>query len=463
MKPLIGRLEERPNLNDPAMIDGVFVPLRAAELDSGASRSFVNGVKILSFSADSSEVRMFPIHTSSSTTRRFLDPKYSSIRTLTFRWEEEDFPGFDEFLENLPSGFAKDPDYGLGLLKPCNRIVRLIEEHTSCQEISFVEGDDITRDGRVLRFGLNRFSDIWKELNRIDGRGSRATSRVKDAYVHNDLASSLNLDETSYNLGRHPMSKFVAKAAADEEELTETEQDSLIDVVVSESISLANERPARFQKLHREVELVNLDLLIKTYEESLGKKTSEAHWQNFFDANAFALQQIFGAPMVIAQSGATVGGGRFNGSGDKIADYLVKNTLTNNIALVEIKKPTTPLLGKEYRSGIYGASTELDGAITQVLDQAYQLTTNFATMKHNTRNYDLEAYAISCFVIAGRSPAVQESNRQKSFELYRANSRNVKVVTYDEVLAQLKILRTFLQPPTTTKDPETLHKVDDHG
>ncbi|MES9518597.1 Shedu immune nuclease family protein [Rhodococcus qingshengii] len=460
MKPLIGRLEERPNPDDPATIDGFFVPLRTAKSDARESRSAINGVKILSFSSDYSEIRMFPIHTSSSMNRNFLSPKYSEIRTLTFRWEEEDFPGFEEFLENLPSGFAKDPDYGLGLLKQCNRIVRLIEEHTSCQEIAFVEGSEVADDGRVLSFGLSRFADIWKELNRIDGRGSRATSRVKNAYVHNDLASALNLDETGYSLGRHPISRFVAKAAADEEELTETEQDSLIDVVVSESMALAEERPAGFQKLHREVELVNLDRLIKTYEESLGKKTSEAHWQDFFDVNAFALQQIFGAPMVIAQSGATVGGGRFDGSGDKIADYLVKNTLTNNVALVEIKKPTTPLLGKEYRSGIYGASTELDGAITQVLDQAYQLMTNFATMKNNTRSYDLEAYAISCFVIAGRSPAVQDPDRQKSFELYRANSRNVKVVTYDEVLAQLKILRTFLRPQTTMKDSETSRKVE---
>jgi len=445
MKPEIGRLVERPSPDDPATLDGFFVPLRSTASNAG--------VRILSFSPDASEVRMFPINTTSNL-QPFLSPKYSAIHTLTFPLEENNFFSFDDFLESLPGGFVKDPDYGLGLLKPCNRIVSLIEEHTSCQEIIFVAGDDVTEDGQALRLGFGRFEAIWKELNRIDGRGTRATSRVKDAYVHNDLAFALHLEKTNYSLGRHPVSGFVAKAAADEEELTEQEQDRLIDVVVSESLSLAKERPEGFQKLHREVELVNLDRLIKTFEESLRNKTNETYWQNFFDANAFALQQIFGAPMVIAQSGATVGGGQFNGSGDKIADYLVKNTLTNNIALVEIKKPTTPLLGKEYRSRVYGASTELDGAITQVLDQAYQLTTNFATMKHNTRSYDLEAYAISCFVIAGRSPSEQDPDRQKSFELYRANSRNVKVVTYDEVLAQLNILRAFLQPQTAMAGSE---------
>ena len=36
--------------------------------------------------------------------------------------------------------------------------------------------------------------------------------------------------------------------------------------------------------------------------------------------------------------------------------------------------------------------------------------------------------------------------QQKSFELYRANSRSVTIVTYDEVLERLMILREFLVP-----------------
>ncbi|MDX5962334.1 Shedu immune nuclease family protein [Rhodococcus opacus] len=153
---------------------------------------------------------------------------------------------------------------------------------------------------------------------------------------------------------------------------------------------------------------------------------------------------MFGTPMVSFQSSASVGGVGFAGSGGKVADYLLKNPLTNNVALVEIKKPSTSLLNtKEYRGGVFGPSKDLDGAVTQVMDQAYQLMTSFAGLKLASRA-NLEAYAVSCFVVIGRTPS--SDDEQKSFEMYRANSRNVKIVTYDEILEQLKLLRKFLLP-----------------
>ena len=125
---------------------------------------------------------------------------------------------------------------------------------------------------------------------------------------------------------------------------------------------------------------------------------------------------------------------------------MFKNSLTNNIALVEIKTPKTPLLSNTaYRGGVFGPSKELSGAVTQALDQAHQLTTNLPTLKNNSRQWDLESYAVSCFVVAGRTPPADEPARQKSLELYRANSRSVFVVTYDEILERLKVLREFLQ------------------
>lgn len=181
---------------------------------------------------------------------------------------------------------------------------------------------------------------------------------------------------------------------------------------------LAKARPEKFLKLHREIELVSLDRLIQAYEIALDTNRGEDYWQAFFDVNAFALQQVFGAPMVSVQSKATVGGGGLSGSGDKITDYLFKNSLMNNVTLVEIKKPHTPLLGgTEYRPGVFGASKELNEAVTQVLDQAYQLTSNFPTLKQNSRLWDLESYAISCFVVAGRTSSMDEPAKQKSFEL----------------------------------------------
>lgn len=67
------------------------------------------------------------------------------------------------------------------------------------------------------------------------------------------------------------MSQVLTKAADGVKELTEQEQDALIDTFASESAALARTRPETFLKLHRDVELVNLDRLIQSYEDALAR------------------------------------------------------------------------------------------------------------------------------------------------------------------------------------------------
>lgn len=107
----------------------------------------------------------------------------------------------------------------------------------------------------------------------------------------------------------------------------------------------------------------------------LDVRTAEPYWQAFFDDNAFALQQVFGA-----------------------------------------------------------------------------LTKNLTGLKESSRQWDCESYAVSGFVVAGRTPSASDPARQKSFELYRANSRSVTIVTYDEILERLRLLRDFLTPASPTAE-----------
>ncbi len=439
-----GRLELR---TDAATgdVEGIFFPTPSRLTPIG-----VGGIKMLSLSPSTGALSIHPINTLEGTDG-YLGPKYSQIVTLTLHVADLDGyldeSDFERLLDVLPKGFVKDYNYGLGLLQDCNRLVRLIEENTPCNEVVFDGSTDAVVEESVFRLGLSRFAKIWTELERINSRGNRAAGRVKDAFVHNNLSEPLILEEMSYSLGRHPDSGLLAKAAEGAEEFTANEQDVLLGTVAAEASVLARALPEKFMRLRREVELVSLDRLIEAYAEALDKNAKEGFWQAFFNENKLALQQVFGAPMVSVQSGANVGGSALAGEGGKIADYLYKNSLTNNVALVEIKKPTTQLLGKrEYRSGVFAASAELNGAITQVLDQAHQLSTNFLTLKNNSDLWELKSYSVACFVVAGRTPPAEEPARQKSFELYRANSSTVTIVTYDEILERLRQLREFLAP-----------------
>lgn len=200
---------------------------------------------------------------------------------------------------------------------------------------------------------------------------------------------------------------------------------------------------ASAQQMSRD-ETRKLERLITRYEEMIGQKLKEQNWQAFFTENPFILSLAFGYPVIKVQDQASVGGCKLSGSGEKIADFLVKNSRTNNTAIFEIKTPQADLLNKTpFRRGIHKPSSELTGAINQALDQKYQFQTHIASVKHNSRIHDMESYSVHCCLIIGVTPS--DKDQQKSFELFRGNSKDVEIVTFDELLEKLRQLRDFLE------------------
>ena len=167
----------------------------------------------------------------------------------------------ESIFETLPPGFVKDFAYGLGLLKDCNRLIRLIEANTLCTEIIFTDGNSAAIDGTEFHLGLSRFAAIWAEIGRINDRGNRAAGRVKDVFVHNNLAATFGLANADFSLGRHPDSRVIAKTANGIEELSSIERDALVEAVSSESAAIAAGSSQKFQQLKRDIELVSLDRL----------------------------------------------------------------------------------------------------------------------------------------------------------------------------------------------------------
>ena len=406
-------------------------------------------------------IMIYPINTLSDNPN-FLKPKYSKIRTIilegtiypTFEgWYDSDFhsPSLDNpielLLDCLPKGFIRDYHYGLGLTQEGNFIINEITNATNVNTIIFNDTEEIEIKDTILHFSLCKYHDIIDEIKRIARRGQRATWRVKQNFAYNTLAPLLKLDPKDCSLGRLPDSKQITLAAADHVENVRIKSDDTpfpSSDFSSELRKLKARSPEALPELRRDVELVSLEELISNFEAYLKGRHQEKYWQKFFKKNLFALQQVFGMPTTLFRDEVTVGGRDFTGSGDKIVDFMFKNTLTDNIALVEIKLPEMPLLDpKEYRKGVYGPHKKLNDAITQALDQCFHLQSELPTLKNNARRYDLESYNIRCIVIAGRTPS-DDNDKKKSLELFRNNLRSVTIVTYDEILESLKTLQHFL-------------------
>jgi hypothetical protein len=216
----------------------------------------------------------------------------------------------------------------------------------------------------------------------------------------------------------------------------------MVTAVRSSAPAIATETPDVLYGLQRDIELVSLDVLIERFREMIEKKLPESAWQKLFASNPFILSMLFGYPIVEVLGQAHVGGRALTGRGGKIADFLVKNEGTNNVALVEIKTPHTQLLGKEFRGGVYPASGDLVGSVAQVLDQRYQFQKNIAQIKDASEIADIVSYSVDCVVVAGKTP--QSNAEQKCLELFRRSMKDVQIYAFDELLQKLVQLRDFL-------------------
>ena len=440
-------------------------------------------VRLLCIDRPKRSVTVFPINTfpRSREPSSFLKPKYSRVEAITIAdWKDfesevgeiilgdevdpviGEHPPIDDetrvvmVLESLPSCFVKDYDYGLGFTKAFRFIVYAVEELTDCGEIIITEGHKTGVDGKGKAFFISSkdLDKVRKTINRTMRNSQAAAQSVNYGATRNFFAEIIDKPIVPIRIGRSPLRRSITEAVLrGEASLSEDEQEEVLDVVARNTKSMAMSKPDKLATLKKDIELVTLEGLIERYEEMMLTKLTERNWQEFLDANSFILGLSFGYPVVKVRGQASVGGHRLSGQGETIADFLVKNSLTDNSAIIEIKTPQAKMFNKSaYRGEIYTPSEQLVGAVNQALNQKHNFEREIAQIKDNSRLFDIESYSVRCCLVVGTMPA--DGDLKKSFELFRGNSKHVEIVTFDELLEKLKGLRDLL----TSRYPET--KID---
>lgn len=220
---------------------------------------------------------------------------------------------------------------------------------------------------------------------------------------------------------------------------------------------VAKEAPVRLGALRLGLELVTLEVLIEQFESDVAASTanSKPHWQKFFKANPFALQQLFATPVTLYREHLHVKGGNAEGQGGRITDFACINPVTLSAFVVESKKPATALMtGTAYRGNgdaeIYPPSAELSGAVTQVLSQVASIREHFPALNVQTPSLGpIDPQDVEGALIIGRVDALS-SLQLASFKRFRASLSGVTVLGFDEVLQGLKGLHQMLSTPPAT-------------
>lgn len=204
--------------------------------------------------------------------------------------------------------------------------------------------------------------------------------------------------------------------------------------------------PTSLGKLNAAIGLQSLKNALSVWEKN-ANNPNEEFWQASLTEHSFVLEQAFSWPVSIVKGKAYLGGKSIHNTGGNIVDFLMRNRLTQSAALIEIKTPSTQLLGGAYRN-VYNTSNDLSGSIMQTLNYKHSLQENFASLTNGQDNL-FDSFNPQCAVIIGNAEAeLNNKSKTKSFELFRHQFPGLVVITFDELFNKTRQLINLLESPT---------------
>lgn len=214
--------------------------------------------------------------------------------------------------------------------------------------------------------------------------------------------------------------------------------------------SLANEN---LQALTTSASLEGLKRVEALMRENLDNGKEEFWQQKVFNENQWVLAQIFSCPCTIYAQKAFVGGKSLDNKGGNVCDFIYRNKMTQNVALIEIKTPCTEIVGKPYRE-TYSMSLDMSGAVNQVLNYRDELQKNFSTLTRDLEEADtVRAFSPKCVVVIGKISTLN-AKQQKAFELYRNSFNNLTIITFDELHQKIcDLISVFKEDTPRPDDP----------
>lgn len=214
--------------------------------------------------------------------------------------------------------------------------------------------------------------------------------------------------------------------------------------------SLANEN---LQALTTSASLEGLKRVEALMRENLDNGKEEFWQQKVFNENQWVLAQIFSCPCTIYAQKAFVGGKSLDNKGGNVCDFIYRNKMTQNVALIEIKTPCTEIVGKPYRE-TYSMSLDMSGAVNQVLNYRDELQKNFSTLTRDLEEADtVRAFSPKCVIVIGKINTLN-AKQQKAFELYRNSFNNLTIITFDELHQKIcDLISVFKEDTPRPDDP----------
>lgn len=215
--------------------------------------------------------------------------------------------------------------------------------------------------------------------------------------------------------------------------------------------SLTQKNPDLATRLAAAQVQMDRQVVIQVFEQSMVTQAGvEEYWQKFFQDNPWILEAAFSASVFMIDGETYLGGKRptgRQGTGGVATDYLFGDESTKSFAVVDIKKPSSGIVGSLYRgvagsgsdSETYSMHAELSGGVVQVRNQITVAVEHFQSVLGEEYKEKINRVHPKGVLVTGTLQGL--SQRQKdSFNQFRHSLHSLTVITYDELLNRLKKL-----------------------
>ena len=349
-----------------------------------------------------------------------------------------EFNGYGS-LSELPSHFKKvygrTEYYGLHS-KSLKRLIKSIG-----YKYKDLEKIKISKTGST-RFNIKSVTFLWQDLEpilkKMNSENSSNEKNIKQ-YINNELSKLSNkFTKQSRNLNYGDLERFMGRYDAFDR-VTDSDIASisdLLDLLPKNKISVTS----NFIKTKDKINIAFFeDILAKFKKLKTSVSDNEKDWQDFFEKNSWIFSHLFPYDVILREREAYVGGKTFENKDGKVVDFLYQNGFKDNYALLEIKTHKKDLLkSNPYRgTDVFATSDDLSGGINQCLDQKDNFIKEFGK--------EFKPIEPKCILVIGLRSKLKKE-QVKSFELLRANQKNVEIVTFDElenkIEGLLKVLAT---------------------
>lgn len=344
----------------------------------------------------------------------------------------------------------------------------VISESQTTRRVIFVGINDTkTESGETVKITLvhqrKNKNDIWENVKSINLNTLKGGEGIRlrfDSEETKKLFDKLNeFYSISQQKGIMPGTNLLTISKADEIIRVDSDRKVLIEKLLSENYGeeiwndLLETNPSLATKLSLAKIQSNRTAILEEFKDNINKgNNDESFWQDFFMNNdwifGYGLNYQF---LHIIDEQSNYGGQDFTGKGGQRGDYLASTLAeTKFTVLVEIKTPSTRLFTykstgnlNEYRNGVGLLSKEIIGGVSQLQINCKTWAEN-SQKKLNVKkleNQNIYTVAPKGILVIGNSIELNKNeNKINTFEQYRRNLQNPRVLTFDELYERVKFI-----------------------